>query len=116
MQTKVGFPGGASGKESTCQDKRHKRCGFNPWVGKIPWRRKWQPTLAFLPAEFHGQKSPVGYGLWGYKELDLIECVHTHTHTYADKSDFVGIWDPGRRLETWWSSRPRRGASLVAQC
>ena len=38
-----GFPGGASGKESTCQCRRRKRCGFNPWVRKIPWRRKSNP-------------------------------------------------------------------------
>ena len=36
----LGFPGGASGKESTCQCRRHKRRGFNPWVRKIPWKRK----------------------------------------------------------------------------
>ena len=40
----VSFPGGASGKEPACQCRRHKRIGFNPWVGKIPWGRKWQPT------------------------------------------------------------------------
>ena len=38
------FPGGTSGKEPTYLCRRHKRCGFNPWVRKIPWRRKWQPT------------------------------------------------------------------------
>ena len=38
------FPGGSVGKESTCQFRRHKRCGFDPWVRKIPWKRKWQPT------------------------------------------------------------------------
>ena len=37
-----------------------KRLGFNPWVGKIPWRRAWQPTLVFLPGESHGQKSLAG--------------------------------------------------------
>ena len=58
-----GFSDGASGKEPTCQCRRHKRCGFNPWVGKIPWRwrRAWQPTPAFLPEESHGQRSLVGY-------------------------------------------------------
>ena len=56
-----GFPGGASGKESACQGRRHKRCGFSPWVGKIPWRRKWQPTPVFLPGESHGQRRLVGY-------------------------------------------------------
>ena len=45
------FPGGASGKEPTCQCRRRKRHGFNPWVGKIPWRRAWQPTPVFLPGE-----------------------------------------------------------------
>ena len=39
-----GFPGGSSGKESVCQYRRHRGLGFSPWVGKIPWRRKWQPT------------------------------------------------------------------------
>jgi len=49
-----GFPGGASGKESTCQCKRHERQGFDPSVGKIPWRRAQQPTPVFLPGKFHG--------------------------------------------------------------
>ena len=57
----VGFPCGASGKGPTCQCRRHRRCGFNPWVGKIPWRREWQPTLVLLPGEFHGQRSLAGY-------------------------------------------------------
>ena len=50
-----------SGKESTCQCRRLKRSGFNHWVGKIPWSRKWQPTLVFLPGKSHGQRSLVGY-------------------------------------------------------
>ena len=57
----MGFPGGTSGKESTCQSRRHKRSGFDPWVGKIPWRRASQSTPGFSPGEFHGQKSLVGY-------------------------------------------------------
>ena len=52
-----GFPGDTSGKEFPWQWRRCKRHGFNLWVRKIPWRRKWQPTLAFLPGESHGQKS-----------------------------------------------------------
>ena len=67
----MGFAGGSVGKEPTCQHKRHRRLGFNPWVGKIPWRRKWQPTPAFLPGESHGQRSP-----WGRRESDTTE--HTH--------------------------------------
>ena len=62
------FPGGASGKESTCQCRTHKSCGFDPWVGKIPWRKAWQPTLVFLPGESLGQMSLVGYSPWGCKD------------------------------------------------
>ena len=54
--------GGTSGKESICQCRRRKRCGFDPWVRKIPWRRVWQPITVFLPGEVHGQRSLVGYG------------------------------------------------------
>jgi len=43
---------------------------FDPWVRKIPWRRKWQPTPVFLPEEFYGQRSLVGYSPWGCKESD----------------------------------------------
>ena len=46
-----------SGKEFTCQSRRHRRHRFDPCFGKIPWRRKWQPTPVFLPGEFHGQRS-----------------------------------------------------------
>jgi len=55
------FPGGASGKESACQCRRHKRHRFDPWVGKIPWRRAWELTPVFLPGESHGQRNLVGY-------------------------------------------------------
>ena len=50
-----GFPGGTSGKESVCQCRRLKRHGFIPSIGKIFWRRAWQPTLLFFPGESHGQ-------------------------------------------------------------
>ena len=49
------------------------RLSFNPWVGKVPWRRAWQPTLGFLPGESHGQRSLVGYSPQGHKELDTTE-------------------------------------------
>jgi len=57
----VGLPRAASGKDSSCQCGRHKRCGFVPWVGKIPWRRAWQPTPILLPGESHRQRSMAGY-------------------------------------------------------
>ena len=58
-----------SGKESTCQGRRHKRHGFDPWVGKIPWRRKWQPTPAFLSGKSHEQRSLAGYSPWSRKRM-----------------------------------------------
>ena len=70
--------GVASGKESTCQCRRSKRCEFDPWVGKMTWRRKLQPTLVFLPGKFHGQKSLVSYNHGIQKESDMTEytCMH----------------------------------------
>ena len=57
-----------SGKESVCQCKR---LWFDPWLGKIPWRRKWQPTPVFLPEKSHGQiDASGGHSPWGYKESD----------------------------------------------
>ena len=56
-----------AGLTNSCEKKRgekqrrSKRLGFDPWVGKIPWRRKWQPTPIFLPGESHGQRSLAGY-------------------------------------------------------
>ena len=55
------FPGGSSGKEPACQCRKCKKCGFDPWVGKIPCRRGWQPAPVFLPRESHGQRSLSGY-------------------------------------------------------
>jgi len=54
----------AQWKESTCQCRRH---GFDPWVRKISWRRKWQPIPVFLPGKSHGQRSLGGYSPWGCK-------------------------------------------------
>ena len=68
-----------SGKES-CQCRRCKRCGFDPWVRKIPWRRKWQPLPVVLPGKSHGQRSLAGYSPWAGKESDMTERLSTkHT-------------------------------------
>ena len=50
--------------------------GFDPWFGKIPWRRKWQPTPVLLPEKSHGRRSLAGYRPWGCKELDMTERLH----------------------------------------
>ena len=68
------LPRWLSGQESICQCRRH---GFNPWVGKVPWRRKWQPTAVFLPGKFHGQRSLVGSSLW---VSQWVEHDWTYTH------------------------------------
>ena len=72
----MGFPRWLSGKETTCQCRRCKRSGFYPWVGKISWSRKWQPTSVLLPGKSHGRRSLGGCSPWGRKELDTTEWLH----------------------------------------
>ena len=63
--------------------------GLIPWVGKIPWRRIWQPTPIFLPEKFHGHGILLGYSPWGHKESDMTEQLRTYTaffrvqHSYS---------------------------------
>ena len=73
-----GLPRWLSGKEFTCQCKRQ---GFDPWVRKILWRRKWQPTPVFLPGKSHGQRSLVGYSPWGHKRVGR-DWVTKEQHNY----------------------------------
>ena len=61
----TGLPWWLSGKGSAFQCRR---CRFDPWVSKIPWRRKWQPALVLLPGKSHGQKGLEGYSLWDCRE------------------------------------------------
>ena len=77
----LSLPRWHSGKESACQCKRFKRRGFDPWVRKIPWRRKWQPALAFLPGQFPGQRSPEGYRPWGHRVSHDSAAEHTQHNT-----------------------------------
>ena len=75
-----GFQGGASGKEPACQCKRLKRCGFDPWFRKIPWRWAWQPTIVFLPGESHGDRHLVGYSPQNCRAgHDWSDLAHMHT-------------------------------------
>ena len=68
--TILGFPGGSDCKKSVSNAGDP---GLIPRSGRPPWRRKWQPTPVFLPAESHGQRSLAGYSPWGYTELDTTE-------------------------------------------
>ena len=90
-----GFPGGVSGKESTCQCRRQcgdiwrhgdletmqERCVFDPWVQERTCSKKWQPTPAFLPGKFHGQRSLEGYCQSTVSQRIWHNWAHTHTHT-----------------------------------
>ena len=68
----LGFPVAQRGR-IRLQCQRHRRCGFDPWVRKIPWRRAWQPTPVFLPGESHGQRILGDYSPQRCKELDKTE-------------------------------------------
>ena len=76
-----GLPRWHSCKESACSCRGCSRCGFNIWVRKIPWSRKWPrtpvsffpSTSVFLPGKFHRQRSLAGYSLWRHKESDATE-------------------------------------------
>ena len=70
-------------KNLPAQCRRHKRCKFNSWVGKIPWRRAWQPTPVFLPGESHGLRSLANHSPRGCKKLDTTDMTeHTAQSFY----------------------------------
>ena len=87
QQSSCGFPNGSVGKESTC-NASHRRCGFDPWVGKIPWRGKWQPTLAFLP-----EKVPWTEETGGLQSMDSqrvgYNWITKHTHSLLVETTFM---------------------------
>ena len=85
-----GIAGGSDDKVSAYNVGRPR---FDPWLGKIPWRRKWQPTPVLLPGKSHGWRSPVGYSPWGHKESDMTERLHFH---YASRDDDYIILKVGR--------------------
>ena len=66
-----GFPGSANGAESACQYRRCKRCGFDPWVGKIPRSRKWQPHSSILPWKIPWTEQPGGLQSMGLQRVGL---------------------------------------------
>ena len=72
------LPRWLSGKKSACQSKKCRRHPLDPWVGKIPWRRKWQSTTIFLPRKSCGQRSLMGYSPQSRKESDKTEWLSKH--------------------------------------
>ena len=113
-----GLPWWHSGKESACQCRRCRRHWFDPWVRKILWRRKWQPTPVFLPGEFHGQRSMAGYSLWGSQTVGHDwACTPLSIHTGMKKPTvaskgtsmwactFILSWMPSTNCGLFLSSR-----------
>ena len=66
--------------------------GFSPWVGKILWRRKWQPTPVFLPGKSHGQRSLAGYSPWGHQESDTAEWLSAQTENTKNNNNYRLKW------------------------
>ena len=87
VEYKQGFPGGTAVKNLPANEGDTWDSRFDPWVGKIPWRREWQPTPVFLPGKLHGQGSLESCSSWGHKVLDTTE--HAHMH----------VWDKQSRLK-----------------
>ena len=90
-----GFPGGPSDKESTCQCKSCKRCTFDPWIQKIPWRGKWQSIPVFLSGKFHEQRILVGYKYMGMQGVGQYSCclarVKAETSGVSAKDNFIPL-------------------------
>ena len=82
------FPGCASRKEPACQGRRCERCGFNSWVGKIPWRRAWQPTPVFLPGD------PMDRGPDGPQSMALQESDTTEATSHTLYSNNSPVYSP----------------------
>ena len=102
---------GSDGKESTCQCRRPE---FDPWVGKMPWRRAWQPTSVFLPGEPHGQRNLAGYSPWILTKSDITEQLSRAQHcgpliNFFHETELIpGIWYEYRNArwgQAWESAK-----------
>ena len=87
----VGFPGGSVVKNLL----QCMRPGLNPWVGKIPWRRAWQPTPVFLPGESHGQRSLAGCSPRGRTESDTTEVTRQLQQSGLEGEGPFSVCTPG---------------------
>ena len=124
-----GFPGGSDGRGPACQCRRPR---FNPWVGKMPWRRRWQPTPVFLPGESSGTEEPgglqsTGSGRIGHDRSDLAHMLHPHAFSpfatllirflHVDPSPPSEPSDPLELSEqTWNTATHHRYLRLQAEC
>ena len=103
----ISFPGGSDGKSICLQ---WGRPGFDPWVGKILWRRKWQPTPVLLPGKFHGWRNLIGYNPWGHKESDMTERLHFHF------SQIKSLGLMSMALRTYIYMQDRKVLVVVSKC
>ena len=74
--------------DNSCLCNQTWRCRFDPWVGKFPWSRKWQPTPVFLPGKFHGHKSLAGYSPWGSQRIG-----YDWATTFTSQLSCLCFWD-----------------------
>ena len=91
----IGLPWWLSDKEFTLQCRRHR---FNPWVRKMHWKRKWQPSPVFLPGKSHGQRSLADYGPWGHKGVSYNLVTKQHQRR---EQDGKGAGGRGIPLSPW---------------
>ena len=110
MYIYMSFPGGSDGKRVSLQCRRPR---FDPWVKKIPWQRKWQPTLVFLPGKFHGWRNLVGYSLWGHKESDTTEQLRFHFSLSCTGEGNVDTQTPWAVWYGWAAEEPSQAGSAV---
>ena len=99
-----GLPRWLSGKEPACQCSSHKRHGFDPWVGRIPWNRKWQPTPVILPGKYHAQRS-LEATVHGVKKV-RHDLAAEHAHTHATPGYLADNLLKRRGTSTEMSSKP----------
>ena len=93
----LNFPGSSTVKHlPTMRETR-----FNPWVGKILWRTRWQPTAVLLPGKSHGWRSVVGYSLWGLKQSDTTErCRHSSQRERKPRSSLSTLYSVKSQIGT----------------
>ena len=109
------LPRRVSSKETACQYRRRRRCGFSPWVGGISCRGEWQPTPVFLPEKSYGQKRLAGCSPRGRQESGTTERLSTHTATFLNRGHQAQTASPGNsakrlreRLYQFATSCPRK--------
>ena len=118
VQTHGMYPRWYNGKESTYPSRRHKRRRFHPWIGEIPWRRKWQPTPVASPGKFYGQEGLGSYSPGGGKVLDMTEHTGTHEACHAKSELSRQSWtlvEKDVSVEIHCNMHPRSRGMLVRE-